>query len=124
MKIGNIKEVIEQVGSKWREATTVKGNMLSENLERTIKALPKDNLDEYFQKKFNKNVDYDQWAGIREELESMGRTLYSKTLTIMGDAIFLIQGDNQEKIFELERQVKDLQKEKEDLESILKKYID
>ena len=41
--------------------------ILLENYE--IISIVKDTLDEAFQKRFNKNIDYDQWVGIRDYLE-------------------------------------------------------
>lgn len=89
-----------------------------------VKRLPKECLDEFFQKRYNKNVDYDQWVGIRDTLDSMGRTLYEKSLTVIGDAIVIIQRENEEKIQNQENDLAEKEKEIQKLKTELKKYID
>jgi len=124
MKIGNIRDIVSKIASDFLEKISPHGITVSENFEWRIKELPKVCLDEFFQKRFNKNLDYDQWAGIREELERMGRDLYQKSLTIIGDTIFLIQGENESKIQELKMQLRDEQDAHQKTKGELKKYID
>ena len=121
MKIGNIQELIRKITGKYKE---MKEESVSGNLEHEIKRLPKNCLDDYFQKRFNKNLDYDQWAGIRDELDGMGRTLFERTLEILGDTLFVIQARNEAKIQDLEYDVKRLNEENDKLKVELKKYVD
>ena len=118
MKIGNIKEIVSGFATKFREYK-VSDREDTASFEYKIKALPKNNLDKWFQERYNKPVDYDQWVGIRDELDRMGRILYEKSLTVIGDAIITIQAENQDKIENLEQKIREL-----DLEVELKKYVD
>jgi hypothetical protein len=123
MKIGNIKQIVSSIAEHWK---TVKVGEKEEtfDLQRKIQKLPKENLEDWFQKRYNKNLDYDQWVGIRDELDSMGRRLYGSTLAIIGDAIMLIQAENEDKIARQEGELKEKEKEIEKLKVELKKYID
>lgn len=125
MKIGNIKEVVAKYARKFKEFTiSNKDYPETISMEYEIKGLPKKNLEKWFQERYNKSLDYDQWAGIRDELERMGRILYEKTLTIIGDSILEIQAENQEKIEDLERQVIEKCGDIDSLKKELKKYKD
>lgn len=125
MKIGNIKSIIEKVAESWKTFTlNSKSYEQTASMEYEIKKLPMEHLEEWFQKRFNKNLDYDQWAGIRDTLETMGRVLYEKTLTIIGDAVLMIQKENQDKIDEQINTIRDKDNEISKLKAELKKYID
>lgn len=123
MKIGNIKEIVKSFAESYK-SVKVDDKEYSFSLDMEIKSLPKDNLEEWFQKRYNKNVDYDQWVGIRDTLDSMGRTLYGKTLSIIADSILFIQEENQNRIDQQERDIIEKDKEIEKLKIELKKYID
>lgn len=125
MKIGNIQKVVKDFTENWKSyKLPSKDYEDSVSLEREIKKLPKENLEDWFQKRYNKNVDYDQWVGIRDVLDGMGRKLYETTLTVIGDAILVIQKENQDKIEELEKENEAKEKEINKLKTELKKYID
>lgn len=125
MKIGNIQNIVKKVGQKWKAFTLdSKGYEQTASMEHEIKKLPMEHLEEWFQKRFNKSLDYDQWAGIRDTLETMGRVLYEKTLTIIGDSILLIQKENQNVIDEQVNIIIDKDNEIAKLKAEIKKYID
>lgn len=125
MKIGNIRETVKKVAESWKSFTIdSKGYEQTASMEYEIKKLPIKHLEEWFQKRFNKNMDYDQWAGIRDSLEVMGRTLYEKTLTIIGDTVLIIQKENQNKIDELINIISDKDNEIKELKKELTKYVD
>jgi len=121
MKIGNIREMVTKIigTSKSFEEYSI-----FESLDNTIQQLPKKCLEEFFQKKFNKNLDYDEWAGIREALDRMGRTLLEQTITIIGDTVFVVRHKDQDKILELQKNNEELEKENIKLQKELSKFIE
>ncbi len=125
MKIGNIQNIVRDISKKWK-AFTLPSKQYEESVsfEHEIKSLPMKHLEEWFQKRFNKNLDYDQWVGVRDALDQMGWSLYEKALSIMGDSVLVIQKENQIKIEEQERVIKEKNDAISKLESELKKYID
>lgn len=123
MKIGNIKEMVSKIAEKYRTISVDDSDYYYE-VERSVRRLPKEMLEKFFQERFNKHLDYDQWVGIRDTLDDMGNKLYASTLAVIGDSIFVIQSKNEEKIQELESEIKTLTKEKEKLQEELKKYVD
>ena len=124
MKIGNIKQIIAGMSGRYKSYKLKNRDYDDASLESEIKKLPLNILEETYQKRFNKNVDYDQWVGIRDELERMGRILYEKTLTIVGDSIFIIQKENEDKIEGLEQEIASQKEKIAELGKELKKYID
>jgi len=121
MKIGNIREIVTRIiqsGKSFEE------DSIFESLDNTIQGLPKKCLEEFFQKKFNKNIDYDEWFGIREALDRMGRTLLEQTITIIGDTVFVVRHKDQDKILELQKNNQELEKENIKLQEELSKFIE
>lgn len=125
MKVGNIKEIVKSCAEKYKSFRLKDKDYDDEiSFEIEIKKLPKNNLEKWFQERYNKNLDYDQWVGIRDELDRMGRKLYENTLSIIGDSVLIIQKENQVKIERLEEELGEKNTELDKLKNELRKYID
>ena len=119
MKLGKIRDVVKKVIDGRDDGSSEHS---SEWWSLEIKRLPKEVLNDWFQKRYNENLDYDQWVGIQEVLDGMGRTLYERALTILGDAVFIVRQEDHKQIAELERCLKEVTEKLEETEEKLSKY--